>query len=161
MAADVAPHVVTDGDPDGVAGRAQSTAESLRDRLYARDHAAQHLGLLVTAIGPDRATVTMTVQPNMLNGHATCHGGLLATLADTAFAYACNAGNELNVASGFAIELMAPARLGDALTASAAKVHRAGRTGVWDVDIHNDRGDRIAVFRGRSYAVRGKPSVAD
>lgn len=148
---------------DTLAGQtaAQATAETVRQRLFARDHAAQHLGLQVTAIGPDSASVTMTVQTHMLNGHATCHGGLLATLADTAFAYACNAANELTVASGFAIELLAPARLGDVLTATAGKVHRAGRTGVWDVDIHNVDGTRIAAFRGRSYAVRGRPSVAD
>lgn len=138
---------------------AQQTAEQVREALYQRDHAAQHLGMAVTAIGASSATVTMTVEAHMLNGHATCHGGLIATLADTAFAYACNAGNQMTVASGFAIELLAPARLGEVLTASAIEVSRKGRTGVYDVDVRNAQGDHIAAFRGRSYAIKGQPAV--
>ncbi|MEO5733575.1 MAG: hydroxyphenylacetyl-CoA thioesterase PaaI [Rubrivivax sp.] len=139
----------------------QAIAESVRERLFARDQAAQHLGLQVTAIGPDSATVTMTVRPHMLNGHATCHGGLIATLADTAFAYACNAGNKMTVAAGFAIELLAPARLGDVLTATATVLSRGRRTGVYDVDVRNGQQQRIAAFRGRSHAIAGRPSVPD
>ena len=84
---------------------------------------------------------------------------LIATLADSAFAYACNACNEVTVASGFAIELLAAAHLGDLLTASATELSRGGRTGVYDIEVHNQRGERIAAFRGRSYAARGKHLV--
>jgi acyl-CoA thioesterase len=102
----------------------------------------------------------MTVRDEMLNGHDICHGGLIATLADSAFAFACNSYNEFSVASGFAIELLAPGRLGDVLTASCVEVSKAGRTGVYDTEVSNQQGQRIAVFRGRSHTVRGKPAVA-
>jgi len=95
----------------------------------------------------------------MLNGHDICHGGLIATLADSAFAYACNSYDELTVASGFAADFVAPARLGDVLTARCAEVSRAGRTGVYDAEVTNQRDERVALFRGRSYTIKGKPAV--
>jgi acyl-CoA thioesterase len=101
----------------------------------------------------------MTVRADMLNGFAICHGGLVATLADSAFAFACNAHNELTVASGFSIDLLAPSREGDVLTARARELSRAGRTGVYDVEVSNQRGERVALFRGRSYTMKGKPVV--
>jgi acyl-CoA thioesterase len=102
----------------------------------------------------------MAVREDMLNGHDICHGGLIATLADSAFAYACNSYNELTVASGFAADFVAPAKAGDVLTARCAEVTRAGRTGVYDAEVTNQRGERIAIFRGRSYTIKGKPVVA-
>jgi acyl-CoA thioesterase len=117
------------------------------------------LGITVPQVGPGTATATMTVRADMLNGFAICHGGLVSTLADTAFAYACNSHDQLTVASGFAIDLLAPSREGDVLTASAKEVSRSGRTGVYDVEVNNQRGERIAVFRGRSYTLKGKPVV--
>lgn len=138
---------------------AQRLAERVRDAMWTDDHACQALGMRVTAIGPGTATVEMTVRRDMLNGHAICHGGLIATLADSAFAYACNAYDELTVASGFAIDLVAPARLGDVLGARCTEVSKAGRTGVYDCDVRNQRGERIAVFRGRSYTMKGKPVI--
>jgi acyl-CoA thioesterase len=137
----------------------QRLAEATRDAMWAKDRACQALGMAVTAVSPNSATLTMTVREDMVNGHDICHGGLIATLADSAFAYACNAGNEVTVASGFAIELLAAARLGDCLSASATEVSRGGRTGVYDIDVHNQRGERIAVFRGRSYAAKGRHLV--
>jgi len=134
----------------------QATAEAVRERLFANDHAAQAHGMAVTSIGPGSATVTMTVQRPMLNGFGTCHGGVIATLADTAFAYACNSWGPLAVASGFAVDLLKPAHEGDVLTATATAVHQAGRTGVYDVAVHNPRGDCIAVFRGRSHRLPTK-----
>lgn len=139
----------------------QQTAELVRERMYANDAAVRGLGMDVTEVAPGQATVTMTVRADMLNGHAICHGGFLATLCDTAFAYACNSYNELTVASGFAIELVAPAREGDLLTARSVELSKAGRTGVYDSEITNQRGERIAMFRGRSYTIKGKPAVAD
>ncbi|MEY8875170.1 MAG: hydroxyphenylacetyl-CoA thioesterase PaaI [Leptothrix sp. (in: b-proteobacteria)] len=138
---------------------AQQTAEAVREGMYANDHAVRALGMTVDAVGPGRATVTMTVRRDMLNGFAICHGGLVATLADTAFAYACNAYNEMTVASGFSIDLLAPSREGDVLTAAAQEVQLAGRTGVYDIDVTNQRGERIAVFRGRSYRMKGRAVV--
>lgn len=139
----------------------QQTAELVRERMYANDRAVQGLGMDIVEVSPGHATVTMTVRDHMLNGHETCHGGFLAALADTAFAYACNSYNELTVASGFSIDLVAPARHGDLLTARSVEVSKAGRTGVYDSEITNQRGERIAVFRGRSYTIKGKPAVAE
>ncbi|MEO8250481.1 MAG: hotdog fold thioesterase, partial [Burkholderiales bacterium] len=108
---------------------AQELAEAVRDGMFASDRASRSLGMAVTAIAPGRATVTMTVREDMVNGHAVCHGGLISTVADSAFAFGCNSYNELTVASGFAIDFVAPARLGDVLTADCAEVSKAGRTG--------------------------------
>jgi acyl-CoA thioesterase len=140
---------------------AQQTAEHVRERMFANDHAVQGLGMAVVEVGPGQASVTMTVRRDMLNGHAICHGGFMAALADTAFAYACNSYNELTVASGFSIDLLAPAREGDVLTARSTEMSKAGRTGVYDSEITNQRGERVALFRGRSYTLKGKPAVAE
>lgn len=138
---------------------AQALAEQVRDAMWAGDHATKMLGMRITQVGPGTATIEMTVRQDMLNGHAICHGGLITTLADSSFAFACNSYNELTVASGFAIDLIAPGRLGDVLTARCTEVSKAGRTGVYDVEVTNQRGERIAVFRGRSYTARGKPVI--
>jgi len=137
----------------------QQVAEHVRRGMFANDRALKALGMEVAEIAPGRAAVTMTVREDMLNGHDICHGGLIATLADSAFAYACNSYDELTVASGFGIDFVAPGRLGDVLTARCAEVSRAGRTGVYDVEVSNQRGERIAVFRGRSYTAKGRPAV--
>lgn len=139
---------------------AQQLAEHVREGMLRNDRASRALGLCVQAVGPGSATVTMTVREDMLNGHDLCHGGLIATLADTAFAYGCNSYNEATVASGFSIDLVAPARLGDVLAATCVEQNKAGRTGVYDVEVVNQRGERIALFRGRSYTMKGKPAVA-
>lgn len=137
----------------------QQIAEAARDAMWANDRASKALGMQVRSVGPGTATLTMTVREDMLNGHDLCHGGLVATLADSAFAFACNAYNEVAVASGFDINLFAAARLGDVLTATAHEVNRAGRTGVYDIAVTNQRGERIAAFRGRSHTMKGKPLV--
>src|SRR5690606_37586471 len=137
----------------------QQVAERVREGMFANDHAARALGMEVGDVGPGRAAVSMTVRRDMINGHDICHGGMVATLADTAFAYACNSYNEVTVASGFSVDLVAPARLGDRLTAHCREVSKAGRTGVYDVEITNQRGERVGVFRGRSYTLKGKPVV--
>lgn len=138
----------------------QQTADKVREGMFRSDRASKWLGIQVAEVTPGRAVLTMTVRDEMLNGHDICHGGLIATLADSAFAYACNSYDEFTVASGFAIELLAPSRLGDALTATCHEVSKAGRTGVYDCEVSNQRGLRIAVFRGRSHTVKGKPAVA-
>ncbi|WP_430423274.1 hydroxyphenylacetyl-CoA thioesterase PaaI [Methylibium petroleiphilum] len=138
---------------------AQRLAEHVRDGLFAGDRASQALGMQVTEIGPGRAVLTMRVREDMLNGHGMCHGGVIATLADSAFAFASNAGNELTVSSGLAIDFITPAHCGDVLEARCAEVFRTGRTGVYDATVSNQRGECLAVFRGRSYAMRGKTAV--
>jgi acyl-CoA thioesterase len=136
---------------------AQQTAEAVRDVMWANDRASKALGMAVVGIGPGRAVLTMTVREDMLNGLDICHGGLVTTLADSAFAFACNAYNEITVASGFDVNLLAPARLDDLLTARAVELNRSGRTGVYDVVVSNQRGEAIAAFRGRSYTMKGRP----
>ena len=137
----------------------QEVAEACRDAMWQGDLASQGLGMAVVAVGPGTATVTMPVRAEMLNGHGMAHGGLVATLADSAFAFACNAYNEVTVASGFDVHLLAAARLGDVLTAQAVEVHKGGRSGVYDVTVTNQRGERVAAFRGRSRTMRGTPLV--
>jgi len=139
----------------------QILAEAVRDAMLAKDRATRSLGMSVDAISPGCATVSMTICDDMLNGFDVCHGGLITTLADSAFAFACNSYNELTVASGITIDIVAPARAGDVLTAAASEVTRAGRTGVYDVEVRNQRGERVAVFRGRSYTIKGKPVIGE
>lgn len=137
--------------PDALAARVATG-------LYARDNAAQHLGMKIESVGPGTATLTMTVRPDMLNGHDTCHGGMLFALADTAFAYACNSRNIATVAAGCSIEYLAPAHNGDRLIARAKETAHAGRQGVYDILITREDGTPLATFRGRSASLR-KPVV--
>jgi acyl-CoA thioesterase len=137
----------------------QQVADAVREAMQRDDHASRMLGLQVLAIAPGSATLCMTVRQDMLNGHAICHGGLVTTLADSAFAFACNAYNELTVAAGFDVNLVAASRLGDVLTARAHEVSKAGRTGVYDINVSNQRGETVMAFRGRSYSMKGKPVV--
>ncbi len=129
-------------------------ADKSREAMWANDLAVQALGMRVSVPGPGRAEAILDVRENMVNGHNLCHGGYIFTLADTAFAYACNSYNRLAVAASAAIEFVRPGRLGDTLTATAVEAHRGGRTGVYDIDVTNQDGERVAIFRGRSYATR-------
>lgn len=138
---------------------AQQIAEAVRDAMWRNDRASKSLGMSVQAVGPGTATLTMAVREDMLNGLDICHGGFVTTLADSAFAFACNAHNEVTVAAGFDVNLLAAARLGDVLTATARELNRAGRTGIYDVAVSNQRGEAVAAFRGRSYSIKGKPVV--
>ncbi len=137
----------------------QQVAEATKDAMWRNDRATQGLGMQVLAVGPGTATLRMAVREDMLNGHDICHGGLITTLADSTFAFACNAYNEITVASGFDVNLLASARLGDVLTASCAELSKAGRTGVYDIHVRNQRDESIASFRGRSYTMKGKPLI--
>jgi acyl-CoA thioesterase len=137
------------------AADAQALAERVAAAMYARDTATQALGMRVVRVAPGQAEVAMAVRADMLNGHAICHGGFIFTLADSAFAYACNSYNLTTVASGCAIDFLAPAREGDTLTAVAHERSASGRTGVYDIEVGNQRGERIALFRGKSYRIKG------
>ena len=136
--------------------QAQALAQRVADGMYARDRASQALGMRIVDVGPGRARLAMTVRADMLNGHAICHGGFIFTLADSAFAFACNSYNLTTVASGCAIDFLAPAHEGDTLTATAVEQSATGRTGVYDIDVTNQRGERIALFRGKSYRIKGQ-----
>lgn len=139
---------------------AQTIAERVRDRLWATDRASQGMGMRVAAIGPGSCTMTMAVREDMLNGYGTCQGGLLTALADSCFAFACNSYDEITVAAGFDVQIVAPGKLGDVLTARAVEVSKTGRLGVYDVDVRNQRDERVLAFRGRSYTMKGKPVLA-
>ena len=99
--------------------------------------------------------MTMTVRDDMLNGHAICHGGFIFLLADSTFAFACNSYNRNTVAQGCSIDYLAPAHSGDVLHAVGVERSRSGRTGVYDIEVRNQRNETIALFRGKSYRIKG------
>ena len=138
----------------------QETATAVGDGMMAKDKASQALGMRLTHISPGAAHMDMRVRPDMVNGFGTCHGGMITSLADSAFGFACNSYNELTVASGLSVDFVAPAFEGDMLTARASEVSLSGRTGVYDVMVFNQKADCVAVFRGRSHRIKGKQTVA-
>jgi len=135
---------------------AQRIAEAVAEGMFARDHAAQGLGVTIVEMRPGYARLTMVVRQDMLNGHETLHGGFSFALADTAFAYACNSYNHVAVAAGCDIVYPAAGHLGDLLTAEAVEVHRAGRSGVYDVSVTTQNGEIVALFRGKSRVLQGE-----
>ncbi|NYT46183.1 hydroxyphenylacetyl-CoA thioesterase PaaI [Alcaligenaceae bacterium] len=138
----------------------QALAELTARTMYDGDAASKALGAKVVSVAPGAASMSMTVRTDMLNGHKTCHGGFIFALADSTFAFACNSRNATTVASGCTIDFLAPAFQDDVLTATASEYSLAGRTGVYDVQVTNQDGKRIAIFRGRSYRIKGQV-VAD
>jgi len=137
----------------------QAIAERVGQGMFAEDAASRGLGMQIEAMGPGYARLSMTVRPDMLNGFKICHGGFITTLADSAFAFACNSANELTVAAGIVVDFIAPARQGDRLTAEAREVAFAGRTGIYDVAVTNQSGQIVAVLRGRSHRTKDKQVV--
>ncbi len=134
---------------------ADETAAAVGEAMYARDRASQALGMALEEVRPGYARLSMTVRPDMLNGHGTCHGGIVFALADSAFAFACNSRDVLTVAAGCSVEFVTPAREGDALVAEARERFLEGRNGLYDVDVRRESGELVAAFRGRSAATRG------
>jgi acyl-CoA thioesterase len=137
--------------PDEAAALARRVAE----RMFENDRASHGLGMRIVDVGPGFARLAMTVRGDMVNGHAICHGGFIFALADSAFAFACNSYNFSTVAQGCTIEYVAPAREGDVLTAIGRERSLAGRTGVYDIEVSNQQGQTIALFRGKSYRIKG------
>ena len=135
-------------DPDALAQRVGAS-------MYATDRASRGLGMQIASVAPGRAEMTMTVREDMLNGHAMCHGGFIFLLADSTFAFACNSYNRNTVAQGCSIDYLAPAHLGDVLHATGAERSRTGRTGVYDIEVRNQHGKTVALFRGKSYRIDG------
>ncbi len=130
-------------------------AQRCADAMYARDAASQALGIRIEIPRTGEAIARMTVREDMVNGFDVCHGGLLFTLADTAFAFACNAYDDLTFAAAASIDFLRPARLGDALRALAREDYRGSKSGFYTVEIRNQDDEVVAVFRGRS-ASRGE-----
>lgn len=132
----------------------QDIARKSADAMWRDDRATQALGISIDAIGPGTATLSMTVVETMTNGHGMCHGGYIFTLADSAFAFACNSYNDRVVAQAASVSFLAPAHLGDRLTAEAREVHKAGRSGLYDVRV-TAGATVIAEFRGQSRTIPG------
>lgn len=124
--------------------------------LWDGDRASQALGMVIESCAPGAAAVRMRVRPDMTNGHGICHGGLVFALADSAFAFACNSHGDNTVAAGAAIEFLRPARDGDVLRAVATERWRAGRSGIYEIEIRNQRAELVALFRGRSHRIEGR-----
>lgn len=135
---------------------AQRTASQAASAMYADDVAARSLGIQILHVSPGFARLSMTIRPDMTNGHGIGHGGFTFLLADTAFAYACNSHNRRAVAAAAAIDFVLPTREGDVLTAEGSEQHLAGRNGLYDVRVSNQRGELVALFRGRSAAIQGR-----
>jgi acyl-CoA thioesterase len=139
---------------------AAELARHCAEAMWAEDAASARLGMRLATVAPGYAKVTMTVTPEMVNGHGIMHGGFVATLADSAFAVACNTYGEVTVAAGFDIVFVAPGRLGDELTAEAVERARHGRSGLYDVSVRaGDPAGKVrlvAEFRGRSRSL-GRP----
>ena len=138
------------------ADRRQRTAERAAEALYRGDAASRQLGMTIESCGPGRATVSMRIRPDMVNGHRICHGGLIFALADSAFAFACNSYGDNTVAAGAAIEFLAPGCEGDVLRAIASERWRAGRAGIYEIEVRNQRDETVALFRGRSHQIAGR-----
>ena len=133
---------------------ARRIAQRCAELMWAEDRASQALGMRVVEGGPGTATVSMTVRADMVNGHGIGHGGLTFTLADTAFAFACNTYNRRTVAQAAEIRFLAPTRLDDVLVARAVERVRAGRDGTYDITVHSGE-TLVAEFVGHSKEIRG------
>jgi acyl-CoA thioesterase len=125
-------------------------ARDCAEKMYASDRASRTLGIEIEIPAAGSATATMVVRKDMVNGFDICHGGLVFTLADTAFAFACNAYDDVTVAGGGSIEFLRPSKRGDRLLAIASEVHRGRRTGVYNVAVRNQDDELVALFQGRS-----------
>jgi acyl-CoA thioesterase len=135
-------------------------AERVAEGMLAQDAMSRALGISIVEIRPGYARLKMTVRPDMSNSHSICHGGVIFTLADSAFAFACNSYNRSTVASGGSIDFVAPVRIGDELTAEATERALPGRLGLYDVVVTNQSGHPVAFFRGRSYRITGETVAA-
>jgi acyl-CoA thioesterase len=134
---------------------AEALARACADAMWADDAATRGLGMELISVEPGRSVLAMTVTSAMVNGHNLCHGGFIFTLADSAFAFACNTYNRRTVAQHCAITFVTAGRLGDRLTARAVERHRSGRSGIYDITVTREDGTVIAEFRGHSRTIDG------
>jgi acyl-CoA thioesterase len=135
---------------------ALAIARACADAMWADDAASRGLSMELITVEPGNAVLAMNVTESMVNGHDLCHGGYIFTLADSAFAFACNTYNQRTVAQQCAITFVASARRGDRLVARATERLRAGRSGIYDVTVTREEGFVIAEFRGHSRSIEGE-----
>ena len=140
--------------------QAHQLAQDAAQAMWSRDHVAQALGMTLDEVRPGYARLSMVIRQDMVNGHAICHGGMLFTLADTAFAYSCNSYNLNTVASACHIDFLAPSHLGQTLVAEALERAMGGRTGVYDVTVSIAGGKTVALFRGKSARIKGEVTTS-
>lgn len=140
--------------------QAQALADAAADAMWSRDAVAHAMAMERVEVTPGQAKLRMRVRSDMVNGHHICHGGLIFTLADTAFAYACNSYNLNTVASACHIDFLAPGREGDLLEAVAVERSAGGRSGVYDVTVSVVGGKAIALFRGKSARIKGEVTAS-
>ncbi len=131
---------------------ASDLARECKDRMLAQDEATRSLGITIEVNEPGTATARLEVTPSMINGFGVCHGGYLFTLADTAFAFACNSYDQVTFAAGAAIDFLRPVHVGDRLVAEARECHRGRTQGLYDVTVRDQDNRVVAQFRGRSHA---------
>lgn len=135
---------------------AHDLARRVGEAMFAVDTASKDtLGMELLACEPGRAVLRMTVRELHLNGHKICHGGFIFTLADSTFAFACNSHNRVTVAAGCSIEFLRPGQLGDVLTCEGLEQTLSGRHGIYDMKVTNQRGEVVAMFRGKSASIQG------
>ena len=135
---------------------AADLARRVGESMYAADEASKDtMGMELLACQPGRASMRMVVRPLHLNGHKICHGGFIFTLADSTFAFACNSRNHATVANGCSIEFLRPAHEGDVLTAEGVEQTLSGRHGIYDIRVNNQKGQAVALFRGKSTQISG------
>lgn len=135
---------------------ARALAAKVGEAMFAADAASKDfLQMELVACEPGRAVMRMRVREPMLNGHRICHGGLIFTLADSTFAFACNSHNRVTVAAGCSIEFLKPAHLDDVLTCEGVEQLLQGRHGIYDMRVTNQRGETVAMFRGKSASIQG------
>lgn len=136
--------------------QADALAREVGASMFAADRASREfMQMELLSCEPGRAVMRMTVREPMLNGHEICHGGLIFTLADSTFAFACNSYNKVAVAAGCSIEFLRPAHLGDVLTCEGVEQTLQGRHGIYDMRVSNQRGEVVAMFRGKSAQIQG------
>ncbi len=143
------------GHDSGVGNTDDGLAQAVAEAMYAADACSRALGFELLEVRTGYARMQATVRPDFLNGHAICHGGLIFTLADSTFAFACNSRNLNTVASGCSIEFLRPVHGGDTLTAEAVEQTLNGRTGIYDIRVTNRASETVAMFRGKSAQIRG------
>ncbi|MBL0920329.1 MAG: hydroxyphenylacetyl-CoA thioesterase PaaI [Hydrogenophaga sp.] len=134
----------------------QDRARKVGEAMFANDVASKDtMGMELLACEPGRAVMRMVVKPLHLNGHQICHGGFIFTLADSTFAFACNSHNRNAVAAGCSIEFLRPTQAGDVLTCEGVEQTLSGRHGIYDMRVTNQRGEAVALFRGKSAQIPG------
>ena len=134
----------------------QDRAEKCAALMFSQDAASQGLGIAIEEIGEGHSKLSMSVGSTMLNGHGICHGGYIFTLADSAFAFACNTYNQLTVAQQNQITYVQAGKLGERLIATASEVSKTGRSGIYDVIVTGENKRTIALFRGLSRTIKGQ-----